>query len=432
MIAVVGAGPAGLRAAMLLEVSGFDVQIFEARDRIGGRLHTIARRTGLIEAGAEWIDSDHRRVLKLAKQLGAAIQPASQWPGRLLCMGDWASEDDVWEDAALDAQSVHEEAARLCREMPDDPWNEARWKAFDERPLSTLLDHFCTSRRGRWLAEAIQRSDEGEDTNRVGLLGWLILYRHYLQRKGNEMSHFRFAGGTSDFCERMARSLKRDILLNKTLVSVSQRNRGVELGFEGETVTAERVVLAVPPAVLQQLEIDPEPSPELRHAWSRMPMARAIKVSLEFTHRFWVDQGYSGRILSDLPFQQIWDGGIDGAPVLQAYICGDGADRVRKSPDPVGMVLRALAEVDTQAADAFVRGQLHDWIADPLCQGAFVSMAPGAVFEALPQLSNSDSDTRITYAGEHMATWRGFIEGALQSAEIAVERIRDAEALSRS
>src|SRR5262249_53737151 len=61
-VAIIGAGLAGLRAAALLEEHGATVEVFEASDRLGGRLCTARPRPGIAyEAGGEWIDHDHLR-----------------------------------------------------------------------------------------------------------------------------------------------------------------------------------------------------------------------------------------------------------------------------------------------------------------------------------------------------------------------------------
>ncbi|MEE9179218.1 MAG: FAD-dependent oxidoreductase, partial [Acidimicrobiia bacterium] len=69
-VVVVGAGMAGLTAALRLTQKGYDVTVLEARDRVGGRVHSVTLSNGEVaELGGEWISSDQRWVVELAREL---------------------------------------------------------------------------------------------------------------------------------------------------------------------------------------------------------------------------------------------------------------------------------------------------------------------------------------------------------------------------
>ncbi|EXJ54618.1 hypothetical protein A1O7_09959 [Cladophialophora yegresii CBS 114405] len=74
-VAVVGAGFAGLRCADVLARSGVKVTLFEARDRIGGRVHQIEWAAGhLVDMGPNWIHGTKGNpVMRLAQQTGTLI-----------------------------------------------------------------------------------------------------------------------------------------------------------------------------------------------------------------------------------------------------------------------------------------------------------------------------------------------------------------------
>lgn len=423
-IAVAGAGPAGLQTAWLLEQAGHEVTVFEARDRVGGRLETARLQTGFYESGAEWIDADHRRVLALIRSFGLEPQAERQWPGRLLKNGDFAPEDQPWPDAAADAEAVHEAAAELAAQIPATPWSWPNADNLDLQTLGDFLDQHCISARGRWLCEAVQRSDEGEDPARVGLLGWLVGYRHYLSREEGDMSLYRIPGGGQMLCEKMAARLKKPPVLERAVRSVETHDGHVEIWMDGEMAFADRLVMTLPIPALQAVEFFPDLELELEAAWNGMGMARAIKAAFEFDRPFWEEFG-SPRLLADLPFQQIWSGGQEGCHVLTAYICGDEAARIAAHPNPIPGLVKALEEAVPGAAASFRQGWIHNWIDDPWAGGAFASLAPGAVQTSLPHLRRPMG--RIHFAGEHTADWMGFIEGALESAERVVREIQHAD-----
>src|SRR6185503_12342417 len=68
-IVVIGAGVAGLAAARACERRGHRVTVLEARDRIGGRIHTVRPRGWPLplEAGAEFVHGKPRELLRLAR-----------------------------------------------------------------------------------------------------------------------------------------------------------------------------------------------------------------------------------------------------------------------------------------------------------------------------------------------------------------------------
>ena len=62
-IAIVGAGAAGIAAAEAVAASSFSCALLEARDRIGGRAHTLQSAAGPLDLGAEWLHSADRNPL---------------------------------------------------------------------------------------------------------------------------------------------------------------------------------------------------------------------------------------------------------------------------------------------------------------------------------------------------------------------------------
>src|SRR4051794_228910 len=72
---VVGAGISGLVAARELRRAGASVQVLEARDRVGGKIHTVDVGGCAVDLGAHWVGPTQRRFLALLEELGIATEP---------------------------------------------------------------------------------------------------------------------------------------------------------------------------------------------------------------------------------------------------------------------------------------------------------------------------------------------------------------------
>src|ERR1700691_2834515 len=85
-VVVVGAGAAGVAAGRRLVAAALDVAIIEARDRLGGRAHTVATALGRpADVGCEWLHSAERNPwVDVARELGLGIdETLPNWGARV-------------------------------------------------------------------------------------------------------------------------------------------------------------------------------------------------------------------------------------------------------------------------------------------------------------------------------------------------------------
>jgi monoamine oxidase len=104
-VAIIGAGAAGLGAAHALENSGLSVIVLEARDRVGGRAHTILAAPGItFDLGCGWLHSANKNsFVGIAKQLNFEIDKTRPpWREQSFDTGFPLSEPEDFI-AALDA-----------------------------------------------------------------------------------------------------------------------------------------------------------------------------------------------------------------------------------------------------------------------------------------------------------------------------------------
>jgi monoamine oxidase len=421
-VGIVGLGAAGLRTAMLLERAGAEVHLFEARGRPGGRLHTIDEGQGaLYEAGGEWIDADHHRAMGLLQEFGLEPLAPASWPGKVVFKGKHTTEDEIWNDALEDDLRVEAAARELSRNLTQPPWRNDDSVDLDQRNLAEFLREQTRSERGLWWVSAKCRSEEGDDPDRIGLLGWLTSYLQTLERDGDVIASFRIPGGARGLCETMLSGLRATPNFGSTLERVRQDATGVTLTFEHGEARVDRVVLTLPPPALERVVFEPALSGRKRCAVEACEMSRAVKIVWQFSSAWWRDEGWGGRMLCDGKIQQTWDASLGDAPILAARICGEAAHEWMSLGDPVRAGIYELAKICPEAQGTFVRGWYHNWLCDPFARGAFSHVAPGYVLHHMESIATPES--RIHFAGEHTATWVGLIEGALESAERVSEEV---------
>jgi monoamine oxidase len=419
-VAVVGAGISGLQTAILLEAQGCQVTVFEARDRIGGRLLTVSDDDGpSFEAGGEWLDADQPLVHALVKKYQGNLDEAVREPALAIFKGEIRRTDDLWLDLLADEETVELMARSMARELTMPAWTNTKFAKYDTLTLASFIRQHCQSDKGYWWMTANLRSDEGDDLSNIGLLGWLTGYIHYVDRENlnrgeSEMSAYRAPMGFSNLLESMRADLKGEVVFDAPLQRIQHSATGVTLHFESNTESFDAVVLTLPPRCLERVVFEPALDTAKRCAIEACGMSRAIKIVWEFTKPWWKDRGFCGRLHVDSALQQLWEGTRGSKPILTAYICGERAVEWTNLGDPVNAGVYELTQFFPEAKELFVKGQIFDWINDPYSLGAFSHYAPGYTLGHAENMVAPHG--RIHFAGEHTATWVGFIEGALESA----------------
>jgi monoamine oxidase len=132
-IAIIGAGAAGLGAAHALKDSGLSTIVLEARDRVGGRGHTIMAAPGItFDLGCGWLHSaDRNSFVPIAERLNFEIDKTRPpWREQSFDTGFPLQErldfikalDAFYDRAERAAKSDRDSAASACLE-PGNRWN---------------------------------------------------------------------------------------------------------------------------------------------------------------------------------------------------------------------------------------------------------------------------------------------------------------------
>jgi monoamine oxidase len=451
-IGIVGAGIAGLTAALTLQDSGLPCSIYESSGRIGGRMHSnhsFWQDGQTSEWCGEFIDSDHVVIINLARRFGltlsdvnAAEPPHSQDTNYFL--GGYYTDAELGHDLNQIFPILYEQNQQIGPAVTWNHYNRAGYY-FDHLSVRDWIDTYVpggyNSRLGRYLNVATVTED-GIDIAQQSALN-LIFPLHSDER-------YHIKNGNQQLPTLIARSLPDGTVNRGWWLSaiVANSDQTVTLEFNTasgpQSVTFDYVILALPFSVLRELDYSRANFDALMQtAIAQLPYGTNSKLVLQFDDRYWNGRGAwpgvgDGFIQTDLPFQSTWDSsraepGADG--LLTDYTGGTAGAAYQ--PDGPYTTSRSSA-ITAGYAQTFLQQLEEVWpgvsshykglatlsypTGDPNLRGSYSTYKVGqytefAGYERVPQ-------GRIHFAGEHTSyNFQGFMEGGAESGVRAAREI---------
>lgn len=433
-VAVVGAGVAGLAAAGELRRRGFRTAVFEARDRVGGRILTYHdERVPLpIELGAEFLHGETPETDRILREAGLlALDLAGEhWRaenGRILPHQDlWPKIDRVLR--LIDPEKPDQSFADFLARRPG-----GRSRARDRKAALRFVEGFNAADARRLSAKSLAAGDgeaPSESARRIG----------------------RVVSGYDRMVEWMAHRLEEDIHLETPVAAIEWSRGQVELDIQGQAqtradddltprITARAVIVTVPISVLKVPPEEPggllfRPDvPRVRQALERLEMGTALHLSVWFQDLPWtrplpgLAKGRNRRSLerlgflhtADPAFSVWWSAYPARSPLAVAWSGGPPAEALARQGRSAieEAALRSLANqlgvsrrrIESAVLDLW----MHPWHEDPWSRGAYSYALVGGA-DAARKLARPVEGT-LFFAGEATDAegGNGTIEGALAS-----------------
>ncbi|MFU8877367.1 MAG: flavin monoamine oxidase family protein [Wenzhouxiangellaceae bacterium] len=447
-VIVLGAGLAGLAAATELRRAGLEVIVLEARDRPGGRVHTLREpfSHGLYaEAGAVGFSSQYRMANRIIDELG-------------LERAGWAAPDLP--------QLYHLKGQRFTAGADDaSDWPYALDP--DERPLGPhglvkryILDHLpeAVAEPGAWSRAPLAELDEitlGEFMRRHGASDAAVELVADTQwfgitvRTGSALSGLvcdigQFAGGTpfvlaggNDVLPRaMAERLGDAIQYRARVTGLVQDDDGVDVLAETPDGTrrlrANHVICTLPHTLVGGLDMRPQLPDSQRRALSAINVLDTARAYFQVRRGFWHDEGVSAAAGTDL-----FNGEVARQPssrpdrpasrsILECHVRGTDATAFAAgtADEATARALETMSKVHPGVSEFTERSAMVHWSTDPFAGMAYSHPGPGQVTGLLDELRRPHG--RIHFAGEHTSILRATIEGALRSGIRASAEVQNA------
>jgi monoamine oxidase len=216
------------------------------------------------------------------------------------------------------------------------------------------------------------------------------------------------------------------IYLNHKVIQIKQEaTKAVSVICEdGKTFIADKVICTTPTYALQKIKWLPELPSIQTESMNSLQYARIGKFPMVFVERFWKDENFD--MITDTPAHYFYHAtknqeGKTG--VLMSYAIGEKADvlsSVNKAQREA-IILESLKPAFGDVSKYLNESLMYYWGTDAWSKGAYAMYGKSQWFNVMPVLKQAHM--HVHFAGEHLADWQGFMEGAINSGESAVEEI---------
>ena len=471
-VLVLGAGLAGMTAALELRKAGYKVQVLEFNNRPGGRNWTLRGGDRFTELGGvtqtcqfedglylnpgPWrIPYHHRAVLDYCKRLGVALEPFIQLNHNALLHSQTAfgGKPQRIRDIKTDFQGHISEL--LAKATQQGRLDEAVSIEDKEILLQALRSWGALDKNYAYGANLTSADFRGYAKAPGGGLGaapvagepvglsdilksrlWRYLQNFALYQFQTTM--FQPVGGMDMIGKAFAREVGDLIQYGAKVTRIQQVDGGITVSYMNsrtpatpQLAKADWCVCTIPLSILSQIPVDV--SAPMKAAIDAVPYASSVKIGLQFRRRFWEENEaiYGGISYTDLPIRQISypSTGFNrsGRGVLLGAYVYEGANAYEfTSMAPADRVARAVefgSRLHPQYQAEFENGIAVAWHRVPFtlgCSGNWTDSAREQHYDNLCQI-----DGRIVLAGEHASYIPAWQEGAILSSLDAITRLHD-------
>ena len=410
-VLIAGAGAAGMMAALTIVFTGRTVAIVEAKNRTGGRMHTINNPAfeKPVELGAEFVHGEPPITLELFKKAGIVKQEAG---------------GEVWEyknaglERKADLSESYKALSRLCKSLSKDI------------SVADFVNRYLTGNEHRELCISLKNYVEGYY---AGNMEKASTYALRDDLRAGEDKDCRVDGGyirLASYLERECRAQGVDLYLGEEVREINWQASQVELVTDKNRFQGKKVVITVSVGVLQSGTIQFSPAlPQKFAAIKQLGFGHAIKLNFQFSDPFWKDKSITnGKDLSALhflfsgePIPTWWTQHPQKEALLVGWLGGPAAKGFTSAAkDAVAeKAIKSLAQqfrLDYNLLQQKIVGaEWYNWSADKHFCGAYsYNVINGS---KLIKAISVPAENTVYFAGEglHSGNGIGTVEAALAS-----------------
>jgi monoamine oxidase len=414
-VIVIGGGASGLYAAAKLGEQGQKVLVIEAKDRLGGRIHTVQQPGGYTEAGAEFVHGQLPLTLELLQEAQLAYHPVQ---GINYAMKN--GEINVQDETIDEWDTLLEKLKELEKDTT----------------ISHFLGTFTDPEKDAALIDDVKRFVQGYDLANPDKASAMALRDEWLN--DDEAHQYRIEGGyvqLIQYMEQRARRYGAEIITGKPVRLVRWKEEEVKVILSDQSFfEADRLLVTVSAGAWQKAGLDFIPElPEKFLAAREIGFGSVIKLIVHFSDWFWQNIAQplypeAGFIFSDEAIPTWWTQHPKPGPVLTGWLGGTPESDALTSAEEVyakmQQSLQRIFRVEADILQQHITGcKIYNWSKEEFVDGAYtystLTSADARRILRAPVLGTLFFAGEALYEGDHPGT----VEAALQSAAAAVIRM---------
>ena len=464
-IAIVGAGIAGLNAALTLQDAGLSCSIYEASDRIGGRMHsdTTTWADGMVsEWCGEFIDGDHETLHQLIKRFGLKTVDLGKVRGDraqsvMYFLNRYYGAEELASDFQVFAPLLQQQVQEVGFPTTYARYTESGYR-FDHMSVYDWIEQYVKGRHDTAVGHLLENACTGYfglDTHEQSSLNLIYMFGSRDPLSGSTppgpiQGSSKIVGGNEQLPLAIARSLPEDCIhLHHQLMALElNRDDSLTLTFANaggiSEVQCERAILTLPFSTLRSVDYRQAGFDPLKQAAiEQLGYGTISKLFLQFDQPYWYQEGpwpraHNGFIITDLDIQTLWDASIGQAGssgLLVDYTSGQrGAAYAPSAPysttgdsaNVQGYARNCLQQLERVfpgiSAHYTGRAALSYPLGDPSLLGSYSCWRVGqyTYFGGYERVRQGP----VHFAGEHCSVeFQGFMEGGAREGQRAAQEI---------
>ncbi len=417
-VLIIGAGACGLMCGLKLAEAGKKIMVIEARNRLGGRIHTIydGRFSGYVEAGAEFIHGDAPVTMKLLKESGIEFIETS---GRFyrVQQGSWQTAhpfEKQWD-------SLLEQLKHLKQDIS----------------IGRFLNIHFPGETYTAFRESVIKMVEGYDAADSNYASALALSDEWNE---NDKKQYRIKGGYGQLINYLSAEIKtaKGIILSPAPVKQIKWKLGsVEAITATQQLRGRKAVITIPLSLLKEADSEKssiEFSPRLPHltnAVQQLGMGAVIKIIMQWKDAFWERKSditgqthdHPGFLFSDECIPTWWTQLPDHRAILTGWLAGPKAEHLKNADDAFILKkamdsLASIFKIPTTILKKNLEAcKIINWPVDPFAKGGYAYSTVNS--KAIKKIINTPVENTLFFGGEALyeGSQMGTVEAAFANGE---------------